>query len=145
MIHPSGAECSAEEEYVEDKQIEGEIWKKIPLETKYDYYISNKDRLRNSKTNRIVNGTLTKRYYRVTKLTMSNNKEQHYQFNRLVALAFIGEPPEDKPLVDHKNEIRGDNNLENLEYVNHPENMKRCAHKVSKPVLQYSLNENFIK
>ncbi len=44
--------------YFEDKQIEGEVWKKIPLNTKYEYQISNKGRIRNNNKKRNLKGTM---------------------------------------------------------------------------------------
>ncbi len=42
--------------------------------------------------------------------------------HRLVAIAFLGEPPTDRPCVNHKNGSKGDNRLENLEWCSRSEN-----------------------
>lgn len=90
-----------------------------------------------------------------------------YTVHRLVALAFIPNP-ENKPEIDHKNRNRFDNNVENLRWVTHTENMRnpytmqyrrtttkrgiyawrygKCGAEngKSKEVAQYDRNGNFI-
>lgn len=51
-----------------------------------------------------------------------NGKCKMFYIHRLVTLSFLGVSELE---VDHKNHIRNDNRLENLEYVNHYENQKR--------------------
>lgn len=47
---------------------------------------------------------------------------KHYNVHRLIALSFLWEPMWRQ--VNHKNKIRNDNRLENLEYVTSSENQK---------------------
>jgi len=42
--------------------------------------------------------------------------------HRAIALAFLGPPPEGKSEINHKNGVRDDNRLENLEWVSRSEN-----------------------
>lgn len=58
---------------------------------------------------------------------------QKHFVHRLVALSFLGRPPPDRPFVNHKDLDKGNNEIENLEYVSRSENMEHFnAHAVRK-------------
>ena len=63
--------------------------------------------------------------YRVVGLRWTNGrtKRRNWLVHRLVALAFLGEPPSDRPYVNHKNFNTGDNRVENLEWVSPKQNV----------------------
>lgn len=63
-------------------------------------------------------------YMRVT-LT-KNEQPKQWSVHRLAVLTFLPNP-ENKPMVNHKNSIRHDNHLTNLEWCTHAENMAHGA------------------
>ena len=58
---------------------------------------------------------------------MKDGKRKAAYVHRLVAEAFIPNP-ENKQEVNHKDANRTNNNVENLEWVTHLENMQHCEH-----------------
>ncbi len=71
-------------------------------------------------------------YLRV--MLSKNGESKNYFIHRLVAEAFL-ENPKNKPMINHKNSIRCDNRLENLEWVTASENLQHaydCGYKEAK-------------
>lgn len=125
-----------------------EIWKDIP---NYEglYQVSNLGRVKSLfKYKKILKPRQRNGYLRVS-LT-KNNKSTNYAVHRLVAQAFISNP-NNLPEVNHKDENKQNNCVDNLEFCTRKYNMKygtwkdRRLVKFIKPVAQYDLNGNFIR
>ena len=127
-----------------------EIWKDIP---NYEglYQASNMGRIKSFyglKEKILKPGILNKGYYQVILCKQSIKKK--YYVHRLVWSAFNGQIPKNIQ-VNHINEIKTDNRLSNLNLMTAKENMnwgtrnERSAKKLSKSVLQYDLQDNFVK
>ncbi len=69
---------------------------------------------------RVLKGTSNGRGYLSLWLSKDGEKKR-WLIHRLIAIAFI-DNPEQKPEVNHKNGIRNDNRVENLEWVTGSEN-----------------------
>ena len=106
-----------------------EVWKPIPG---YEglYEISNIGSLKSYaphpryKPGRIIKSVMDDKGYIQYSLCKAGVKRL-YKIHQLVMLAFVG--PQQKGIyVNHKNGIRHDNRLENLEYVTPSENIKHA-------------------
>ncbi len=144
-----------------------EIWKDIPgYEGFYEVStfgnVRSKDRVtlndrkipRNTQWYRffpgkIITPELTHGGYLRIKLTKLGNRKKFF-VHRLVAMAFI-ENPLNLPFINHKDEVKTNNNVHNLEWCDHDYNIhygtlqirKTNAHK--KEVIQYDEFGGFVK
>jgi len=123
--------------------MEKEIWKELPGFEGY-YEVSNQGRVRsldrkawNGKCyrlskGRVLNPVLTNGYKRV--VLYSNKKKKTFSVHQLIAIAFLShEPCGYKIVVDHINNVKTDNRLENLQLISQRENSskdkKGCSSK----------------
>lgn len=124
-----------------------EIWKDINGFVG-KYQISNLGNVKNAKTGRILKQN-KKRYSNVVLYIKS--KPKYYRVHRLVAEAFIPNP-NNYPYINHKDENKQNNNVENLEWCDakYNSNYGKRNELVSKnqskyKIIQKDLNNNIIK
>jgi NUMOD4 motif/HNH endonuclease len=95
-----------------------EQWKQVEGTTLYE--VSTFGNVRNKYTGRILKYTIKGGYKSVGLMGFTSKSKA---IHRLVAIAFL-ENPENKPHVNHKDKDRGNNNINNLEWVTAAENNK---------------------
>lgn len=87
-----------------------------------DYEVSNAGNIRDKKTLNLIRQYKNSNGYKYIRIH-KNGKQINTYVHRLVATAFLGSPMFDGE-VNHKNGIRDDNNINNLEWVTHNENIR---------------------
>ncbi len=120
----------------EDKPLSQEEWKDV---SGYEglYQISNKGRVKSlSRAVKYPDGSvhifkekmlkpgLSRGYYLVP--LMKNKIPSTVSIHRLIAKVFVSNP-ENKPQVNHKNGVKTDNRIENLEWVTNKENVQHAV------------------
>lgn len=131
-----------------------EIWKDIEG---YEglYQVSNLGRVKSlRKEANIRNGGIRSCSERILKQRTAcgykmvnlnkNNHQYTYRVHTLVMLAFVGERPEGME-IDHKDNNRSNNKVENLRYVTSQENTNNPNSSITKAVAQCSLQGEFIR
>jgi hypothetical protein len=102
-----------------------------PIENYENYLITNCGKVYSVKRKKFLKPYSIGKGYLLVKLS-KNGKVKIFLIHRLVAMAFL-ENSENLPQVNHKNEIKTDNRLENLEYCDCQYNVD---YSLSKAVLQ---------
>lgn len=119
------------------------------------YQVSNFGRVKSLPRNGTVKyarilkpGTDKDGYFKV--YLYKNNKLKTFTVHRLVAEAFLPNP-DNLPCVNHKDECKTNNNVNNLEWCTHEYNInfgtrnEKVSKKLSKTVLQYTLDGEFVR
>lgn len=136
-------------------EMQEENWKCIIEYPNYE--VSNLGRVKSIKTGRILSQRISNGYFRIN---LYNGYYRTYSVHRLMLIAFIGKQ-QDKPIVNHKNGIKTDNRLENIEWCTYSYNnqhaynmgLKKGAwlnkfgenHHSSKRVWQFDINDKLVK
>ena len=115
------------------------------------YQVSNMGRLWSVRTQRTFTGSVGKDGYVKTTLTAVNGKKKTEKVHRLVALSFLGKPEDpNKTQVNHKDENKTNNCLDNLEWMTPFENVnygtrnKRAGEKHRRMVSQFTMDGKWI-
>lgn len=95
-----------------------------PIDDYPNYAVSNLGNVKNIRTGRILRYGLNSSGYKVIDL-YNNGKSKTQQIHKLVGKAFLPNP-ENKPCIDHKNNNKLDNRLENLRFATLQENSRNC-------------------
>ena len=122
-----------------------EIWKNIKG---YDnkYQISSYGNLRRIVQGKSKNLKLYHNYDGYLKKRLSFLKkgiQRNYYVHRLVAETFIPNPYPDRIFVNHKNHIRNDNRIENLEWVSHQMNIDHAHQYSVGDIIDYTIDQVF--
>lgn len=126
-----------------------ENWKEIEGYT--DYMVSNLGRVKSLKFSKekILKSSKLNNGYLFVNLC-KDGKYKPYLIHRLVAQAFLPNP-DNLPQVNHRNENKTDNRVENLEYCNSQYNNnygtrnERVIKSLSIPILQFNLDGELVR
>ena len=108
------------------KKLELEILKDLdfemflPIDGYDNYLVSNFGNVKNSKTNMIMKQYNHNKGYKLINLK-NNGKWKSFTVHRLVGNAFL-ENPDEKPMIDHIDENKANNNVKNLRWATSKDN-----------------------
>ena len=117
------------------KKLELEILKDLDFEfflpiVGFDnYFVSNFGNVKNCKTNKILKPVNHRQGYKQIGLT-KNGKCKTFKVHRLVGIAFL-ENPDNKPMIDHIDENKSNNNIKNLRWATNQENQSNQGKRIN--------------
>ena len=109
-------------EIAEELILSGKVEAFEKIEGFDNYLVSNFGRIYNVKKESFLNGYLNEFGYRKTKLKNNEGQIKSLSIHRLVMLAFVPNP-DNKPQVNHKDGVKINNNISNLEWNTARENI----------------------
>lgn len=123
-----------------------EIWKTIQGYESYE--VSSFGNVRNINSGRILKPTLRSGYQSLS--LSKENVKKTYSIHTLVASHFLEKPSEDAQIVNHKNGMKTDNHISNLEWVTHSQNAQHAIQTglksiYKRSVVQMDLNGNSLQ
>ena len=103
-----------------------EEWRDVVGYENY-FKVSNKGNIFSKRSNKVLKLCTHKSGYVLftTRLEGRNGKSLCFKVHRLVAVAFINNP-ENKPIINHIDSNRSNNNVTNLEWCTYKENVSHC-------------------
>jgi hypothetical protein len=90
-------------------------------------------------TSKTLKPWITNNGYKRLKLINDDGEIKNMLLHRLIALAYIPNPL-NKPMIDHFDQNKLNNNIENLRWVNNSENQQN----IKQPSINNKLNEKYI-
>lgn len=114
-----------------------------------NYKVNEYGDIRNIKKNKLMSVYTKDNGYKFVKLS-NNGTSKECRVHRLVAEAFIPNP-DNLPFINHKDEDRGNNNVDNLEWCTSSYNntygtrTDKQSKAMMKEVCQYDINMNLIE
>jgi hypothetical protein len=97
---------------------------KYQIKNYENYEIDYNGNIFSKRFNRYLKSYSNGKGYQIVRL-INNDGQKLFKVHRLLALQFIPNI-ENKKFVNHKNGIKNDNRVENLEWVTHSENIKHA-------------------
>jgi hypothetical protein len=114
-----------------------------------NYQVNSYGQVFSTRLNKTLKGYITKKGYIDYDLYSNDHVRKHAFGHSIVAQAFLNKPNE-KYEINHIDENKLNNNVKNLEYISHLDNIRhgtgieRRAEKLSIPVIQTDINHNYI-
>lgn len=92
-----------------------------------NYSVSNTGLIKNNSTGKVLRQTVNKTgyYFLSVKPNGKHGKSKCFRVHREVAIAFVPNP-DNKPVVNHKNGNKLDNDVSNLEWASHADNVQHA-------------------